>query len=189
MFATRMVWLAAALVVTMSVEALAQDEPTVGVGSRVRVSAPEVAGDELIGTVDTVRNDTLVVLAGDPSVLWIVPFPSIAKLEVSSGKRSHAGRGAGIGFLAGLVIGGAIGYASGDENCGGSGWGSLCIEKSELAVAAGLGFGLVGIGIGALVGSGFEAERWAYVPLENIRVGPAPQVTSGLAIWLSWPSG
>ena len=152
------------------------------------VSSSSNLSDKLIGTIDAVRNDTLVLVASDPSVPWTLPFRSIAKLEVSAGEGSASGIGAAIGCLSGLVIGGAVGYAVGNESCGsGGGLGSIdfCVEKPASAVLLALGGGLVGAGIGALVGSYIKTERWAYVQLENIRVGPAPQTVSGLALWMS----
>jgi len=78
----------------------------------------------------------------------------------SRGRRSYAGRGA----LIGLAAGAAAGIASGSivcatDNCSSSGgdWKGLVVG------VLGIGGGLVGAGVGALVGAGLSGERWEAV--------------------------
>jgi hypothetical protein len=99
----------------------AESDPLHLTGSRVRLFVPDTStaagrlssrGLEQTGTVIEVRGDTLLFTADHQSTQTLVPITSLTRLEVSRGKRSHVLAGAGLGFLAGAVVGGVIGYPS-----------------------------------------------------------------------------
>jgi hypothetical protein len=89
MRAPRNVLLVAALVFTASVDLFAQQEPPVALGDRVRVTAPTIDPDQLVGTLVALGADTCVleVEAGaDPLTL---PLASVTSFEVSRGRESN----------------------------------------------------------------------------------------------------
>jgi hypothetical protein len=149
-------------------------------GAKVRVTAPTLGLSELIGRLQVLNGDTLVVQVearrqGRLQVEVLqVPMPAIAKLDVTTGRRGHWLEGAGIGFVAGALIG----LASGDDRP--NQW--FGYSAGEKALGGGLGFGLIGAGVGALV----KSDKWAEVPLDQVRprliAGPGRQVGVGVAL-------
>ena len=85
---------------------------------------------------------------------------SLARLDVSRGKETHARHAAGVGFLIGAVSGGIFGYATG-EDCHPTDW--ICFPRGETATAGALMFGLLGAGAGAIVGWVMPVERWNHI--------------------------
>ena len=141
-----------------------------GLGGRVRITilarpavdslgARGFSPDErIVGTLVGVDARQLVLRRkGDPPDTLVIPRPLIAEFETSSGRHARTGQGARIGLLAGTAVGIGMG---------------IYIEKSEhitssdfpglgfLPITLGVGGGLGGLGLGALIGSFFHADRW-----------------------------
>ncbi len=120
------------------------------------------------GTVRRVAADTLYLRMG-PYDRAVPILTNRGEVFVSAGRRSNAGRGAGIGFLAGAVVGAALGYAAG-EDCGGNRF--LCLDRREMALGGGVLLGGVGTLIGLAAGAALPSERW--VPAgSSLTVGPS----------------
>ncbi len=66
--------------------------PAIEPGTRVRVTAPFVLPDRIEGSMETTGKGTLRVNASGEVVE--VPLENVQKIEVSTGKRANAGRGA-----------------------------------------------------------------------------------------------
>lgn len=154
------------LLLAMPTELRAQSTP-LAPGHRVRISAPVIRGESFVGTVESLSADTLVVRSLGARLA--VPLSSLETIEVSRGRasraRAFAWTGAGVGALAGLVLG-AVGHASCESD-------STCFFDdpfSELFAAA-LVVGGAGAALGYFIGSQVEVERWEIVPLDRIRVG------------------
>jgi hypothetical protein len=150
-------------------------------GTRARVTAPDCGLRRQATTVETVHGDTLV-FASAPSRNSIpinCPMASVARLEVSTGRRPQTVRVAGIGLLAGAAVGVPMGFAyANDDGCAG---------LSKWACAP-LGAGILGASgalIGALVGSQIQSDHWKEIPLDQFRVSIGPQ-QEGLALGLSF---
>src|SRR4030095_14258814 len=112
----RAVLLALTLVVPASLFA---EEPSSSLGGpRVRLTAPSVSGERLVGTVVASDEATLTLQRHDGEDTLQVPLQAITTIEVGR-HRSRRGKGAAIGALAGLGSAVAIGLASGEE-CTGS---------------------------------------------------------------------
>jgi hypothetical protein len=132
-------------------------------GAKVRVTALALGVSERVGLVQELKGDTLFVQVdamrqGHRQVeMLYVPIPAIARLDVTTGRRSHWLEGAGIGFLFGVVTGAASGDDSSDRLFGQS--------AGEKALMGGFGAGLIGAGIGALI----KSDKWAEVPLDQLR--------------------
>ncbi|SRR6266566_692982 len=153
---------------------LAAQGDSVAPGDRVRLVAPPVSQERLIGTVLSRRADTLVLHVPDAAAQVAVPLAAIERLEVSRGRHGHAFAGFAVGFLVGAAAEG-VAYA----NC----QGLLCPHRdgAGLAVTTGLLLGLPGLVIGALI----RSEDWERVPLPRLSVGAGPGrrgVTVGLAV-------
>lgn len=129
-------------------------------GSRVRVTAPAVARNPIVGTL-LEAGERGIVLAGSSSDGTPIPAASITRLErsVRPGRRTA-------GALAGLIVGlAAVGLKTlhaGGCNDGCSGGNVAAAVVVALPVAA----------LGAIAAPG---ERWATVPLGG---GPGPATAS-----------
>jgi hypothetical protein len=133
------------------------DRPYLPVGSRVRV-VDRVGGAPFLGTVQRLTVDTLGVAVGGGAALVQLPTSRLVSLEISDG-RERAGwamRGAGIG----LVAGGLIGAASLRDDPPAPG---------DLSALAGFfAGGVLGAGFGAVVGAIIAPERWHRVSLSGL---------------------
>ncbi len=133
--------------------------PVVAPGARVRVTAPLMAPEPLVGTVLKLDADTIFLTGvalrrGKVAV----PVASVKRLEVSRGRSSLALQFAVIGFIAGAWIG-----ANAVENQ------SFYSIDEPLATLAGVA--VVGGVAGAVVGSAIGSEQWEVVPLDRLRSG------------------
>ena len=164
--------LSSVLVIALAAAAdlAAQQDTLVVLGARVRVTAPTVAENRLVGTVAAVDADTLVLGVKHGTSSLAIPFASMTSLEVSRGKKSNVGKGLGIGFLAGAALGAVIGFAAGDDPPG-----FLAFSSEQKAAAGAILGGLAGGVIGGVVGATGPSERWETVPLDQIRVSLTPR--------------
>lgn len=121
-------------------------------GSRVRVTAPAVSPERLVGRVAALTADSLLLTRGAGARLQI-DTRQVQAMSVSAGRNrwGWALRGAGIGFLAGGIAGGIAG-GHGDS----SGLGGL------VGFLAGV---IVGTPLGAGIGAAAAPERWTPVRL------------------------
>ena len=67
-------------------------------------------------------------------------------------RKNKTGKNLLIGTLIGVTLGGIVGYAQGDDSCT-SGWCFWSLTAEDKAVLNGMGFGVLGAGIGALSAS------------------------------------
>ena len=152
----------------------------VGPGARVRVTGnffcqpfnSNCMGDmpqRYVGTFVTWEVDTLVVQSNGDTLSVRVNL--VTRLDVSRGRKTNTGKGAGIGVLLGGVVGALIGYASYEEcvHC------FFDLRPETLAAAGAVIGGLGGLAAGALIGSAIETDRWMEMPLASMRVSVAPQ--------------
>jgi hypothetical protein len=137
-----------------------------------------------VGTFVSLKADTLVVLSSGDTLA--VPVDLVTRLDVSRGRKTNRGKGAGIGFILGAVLGSVIGYASYDE-CVPQGWLGCFMDFGPEASAAG-GFAAGSLGgavVGALIGGLSKTDRWHEVPLDRVRVTFGPQHIGGVGLWAS----
>ncbi len=168
----RAVVLAAALVLTGSADLFGQEAPPVAPGDRVRIAAPEIVNDRVVGTVVALKPDTLAVNVENRDSPLALPLASLTKLEVSQGQKSRTLKGAGIGFL----VGGAAGLATAALACAIAGDCDADDPYTGLVYAV---FGVLGAGVGtltgAIIGSTIKVDRWDTVQLDQLRVGLPPR--------------
>ena len=138
-------------------------------GTRVRVSAPAVAKNRIVGTVVS-ADSTMIVLQATPSANYQppplkVPWAAMHHLELSQGRKWSGTRmaaGAGIGLLGGALVGAGFGAATASPS-----------EEGAQAIQAFVG-GIIGAGSGFVLGTVIGAqrrERWQMVPLTKVRIG------------------
>ena len=163
---------------------LAQDAPTIEPGARVRVTAPDCGVRRLAITVEELSGDSFTFL-GDPTrssnSINNCSLASVTRLEVRSGRQRRWGRGALIGGIVGGAFGlvGSVGYVA--DGC------TFGCDGQEAAIFAsgiaffGIGAGIIGAGIGALI----KTDRWEEVPLDRLRVNVVPQKDGRFALGLS----
>ena len=160
-------------------------------GKRVRIKAPSLADQGIVGEIVGLNADMLAVKSvgetprssrrGTSGIrirriysakLFNIPLESVSKLEVSEGRKSRVRQGAFTGFAAGIVMG-AIALAS---LCA-----SYCDPAEVIKDESGqvvkwsaiLGGG--GALLGAAIGSSRSEEKWRKVPLDRIRLGLSPE--------------
>ncbi len=190
--AIRIASLAAAIVLAAPVGLLAQDATSLALGTRVRVSAPAVAGQRLEGTVARLDADTIVVRSDGWGTDLAVPLGSVTALDVSRGRKSRALRFGGIGAAIGAVVGTFLMIV--DE---GTSAPTVRITDEEAPVEwvarpvwqkvrYPLLSAAAGFGIGAIIGVAFPGERWEAVPLEGLRVSVTPQPAPGINLSASF---
>lgn len=135
--------------------------PAYLIGQRARVvTDPAGLTDPPVGVLSLLTADSVVLKTGN-GVWQPIHLGPGRRLEISRGITSKAGRGAGIGALAGgvgLAFVGAVSCAGDNED------GFFYISPAACA----LGGGLIGAGAGALVGlvigSVSKTEHWVEVP-------------------------
>jgi hypothetical protein len=138
---------------------------------RVLSGAPlpegELRRSQIVGILHGRQDDDIVISLQSSGSSLAVPVRSITRLETSRGRHGRTGRGALIGFGAGLVGGVAAGLivcSSGD--CDDTG--SLEITTGLVSTMLGLGGAIVGTGVGALTGSLIRSERWQTVTIQEV---------------------
>jgi len=159
----------AVLVLTPLTSTTAQEQPPVESGARIRVTAPSVFSDRIVGTVVSWENEQLVLDALRGTLTF--PIDSIIKLEISRGKKSYVEEGA----LIGLLVGGLSGYL-------GCGRAIKPCDKRALAAAI---LAVPGVALGAIVGAGVSPTIWEEVPASQLRISFGPQRDGRLGVGAS----
>ena len=155
------------LAVTPLTDIRAQDSPPVEPGARLRVTRTTGA-EPVVGVLASLEGERLILDIGEGRRLTLAAG-SITKLEASSGQKSNALLGLGIGAVVG-AIGGVV-YC---EN-------AVCDQKAKAAAI----FSLPGALIGVLIGAAIKTEKWEEVPLDQLRVSFGPQRGGRFAFGLS----
>ena len=154
-----------------------KQSPVLGIfyGAQVQIEKRN-ANKPILGKVTSVNSDTLFVLYqtkqqeavafSDMNQIWVRKYP-------------HYGlKGSLYGFTIGFVSGAVVGANDGDDP---PGW--LAMSAGDKAMIAGVLFGVIGIGIGAVVGGIYGANHvtWQALPLKNFHLGLSPDREGGLA--------
>jgi hypothetical protein len=144
-----------------SVTAAMQAKTSLHVGGKVRYKLDAPRANWREGELTGLDADTLRLVARDGGGR-AVATPQIRALQVSSGLRSNAGRGAMIGGILGATLGLGLGFAASSDSCTGFCPAPDIGAREVVAVTAILGG--VGAGIGALIGATSRRDRWDEVP-------------------------
>ena len=146
----------------------ADSSVSVPAGSRVR-AMPTGAERYHVGSLLAVPDDSVRLSLERTGDSLALARASLARFDVSRGRRAQTGKGAiyglAVGAFAGLILGAATyegcdGCFGPDPGIGGS------------AVIGGILFGAIGAGVGAIVGAQVKGERW-------VPVDPRPGAQEG----------
>ena len=158
------IWFIPVAIATLAGTARSQTD-RLQVGAHVRLSAPSITAERVVGRIAYRTADTLVIQStGSAPAQYVVPVAAIRAAEV--GRRERL-----IPALLGGVIGGAIGYPLYDPVirnitiAGGS-----TKYRREVALGTCATTAVLGATIGLFVGQ----ERW-----DRLRVGPGVTSTGG----------
>jgi hypothetical protein len=161
--------------VLWSASAYPSEPGAVAVGTRVRVSAPEVGTRPVIGSVVDLEPLAVLVQVGGSGPPMRVPWGPTTTIEASGGRRSKAGRGAVLGAAVGVMPGLLMTF--GDYNTD--------PDHSPGAVAA-LG-AATGAAVGAAVGWALKSERWLPADVPQVTAGSAPlRGGVGFSVRVAW---
>jgi hypothetical protein len=144
----------------------AQSVADLAPGARVRVVDPGTG--RIVGTVESVAGDSLVVLSGrgEDARTVTLSLSSIRTVQVSRGKPSRpmsALQGAALGALTGSVggvAGATIGHLSYQDDCDGGEDDWMCFSMAESALFGVMIGAPMGAAWGAALGFVFPQERW-----------------------------
>ncbi len=165
------------LILVLPVYLNAQEESPVLPGTRVRISAPRVATDRILGTVISMDANTLVLKSSIQLAPVSIPLRSINKFEVSKGQKSKVVTGIVNGFIIGAPAGALLGGVRGGYDD---------VPTAAVAVSGAVIGGLLGAGTGGIIGRSQKTDRWEEVPLERIRLGVGSYGERGLVLSASF---
>jgi hypothetical protein len=153
----------AALCAAMPGAARAQANPVVlAPDARIRFA---VAPDAplAIATVVARHGDSLWVRPEQATDTVAFRVSSLARLDVSRGKETHARHAAGVGFLLGAVAGAVDGFSNGQDCSGYDAAYPPCLNRGQSAATEAVLAGILGAAIGAIVGWVKPVERWNHI--------------------------
>lgn len=165
-------WFIPVAIATLAGTASAQTD-RLQVGAHVRLSAPSITEQRVVGRITYRSGDTLVIQStGTALAQYIVPVTAIRAAEVGRRERLKPA-------LIGAVIGGAIGFPLYDPfltniNVAGS----TLTYSNEAAIGTCAAAALLGATIGAFVGN----ERWDRLRVEPIVVSTEGRRRAALAV-------
>jgi len=157
-------WFLAALVLVPLARLNAQKSQSLELGARVRVStaADGMKRDWMIGTVLSMTGDHLTIRSEEDSAHEVELLRTTnTRVEVSQGQHSKWLTGLGLGLLAGVGVGGAIGYVVAVDD-------PQTEDGYAIAIIGAASGGLGGALVGGLIGSGIKVDRWQVVPSASI---------------------
>jgi hypothetical protein len=166
-------------VVVLLFGAIAGAQPVVKEGSRVRIEIRREAvvpgtgeGVPLVGRIEAMRDDVLVIALKGRATPLSLPRSAIVRLEVSQGRQTGGAgflRGAGLGLFLGAAGGALFGIAANS-----SGDGLFNYSTGDTAALGAIYGGALGVLIGGSLGIAFPGERWSAVPLKRTHVHVMP---------------
>ena len=137
-----------------------QADSLVAVGRRVRVRTMGESGElnrRIEGVVVRMSPDTLVLRLPGFQPLHAVATNQDTEYSLHTGRRSSMGKGAVIGAITGIVVGGA-GFAIAGADCPMDQ--ALCFHRRQTALAGGALIGAVGAGVGLAIGALTSHDVW-----------------------------
>jgi hypothetical protein len=141
-------------------------------GDRLRVTAPSLAPQPLVGSLIEITEHNLV-LAPSPSEHRVIPLSGLTRLERSLGRRRHTRLGLLVGAASGAMV---VGLRS----CGSG----TCTRQDSVGYA--LAGALLGALPGAAIGGLVQTEAWVELPASGVRLTATPVRGRGVALALGW---
>lgn len=151
-----------------------QVAPSIGQGSRVRITSPSLGLNEAVGTVQEATDEAFVIQFEFPRRAGSVERSEIAAMDVSIQGRRKVFKSLGVGLLVGAGSGAMIGLMSGDDK------GTfLAFTAEEKALMGGAALGLVGGVVGLIVGLTRRPDAWSPVSPGGVDLTVLPLVGEG----------
>lgn len=120
----------------------------------VRLTATSASeAKQLVGEFQETRGDSIWIWWPQTRRATGVPLSAISRFEVSRERSPRTWAGAGIGFLAGAVLGGVSGAREGAEMG----------DTGARVVVSGITVGCLGMIFGALIGHSSKSDHWTVV--------------------------
>lgn len=160
-----------------------QADTLVGVGRRVRVRTMGESGElnrRIEGIVVRMPPDTLVLRLPGSQPLHAVATNQDTQYSMHTGRRSSLAKGAVIGAIAGIVVGGA-GFAIAGADCPEQ---SLCFHRRQSALAGGALIGALGAAVGLAIGAFTSHDVWTHA--ERRSALALIQTRSGIGLSISF---
>ena len=151
-----------------------QVAPSLGQGSRVRITAPSLGLNEAVGAVQEATDEAFVIQFEFPRRVGPVERSEIAAMDVSIQRQRKVLKGLGVGLLLGAASGVVIGLASGDDEGG-----LIAFTAEEKALMAGAMLGLTGGVVGLIVGLVRRHDVWSPVLPGDVDLTVLPLVREG----------
>lgn len=172
---TRIILAAVAAISVVPSTGFAQLATSVSVGARIRSTAG--TGWQGTGTVLEAGSDSLVVNSDATGTPVVLRRADVGRLEIRDGERRSTLKGFAVGALAGAGVGAIIGLASGDQQCSSqyqaAGYDCASLKTApEIAVTAGIFFGVLGGSAGAAAGFLRTSDNWVAVGANRVAVSP-----------------
>jgi hypothetical protein len=147
-------------------------------GMRVRILAPGVAPNKVIGTVENVSDDSVTLNVPGRNEPVSILREKIARLDVSDGPRSR-----GVDSAIGAGVGAAVGAAG---CAAGNGGGQNDVVRISTGAVAGV-CAVLGAGLGALIGALIPpGEHWKAISATRYRFSFAPRLDHGADLAVAW---
>jgi hypothetical protein len=151
------------------------DPPEPGApGIRIRVTAPGLSDEPLVGTLTALEQDALSLRPEGRLEPVRIPRTAVTKWEMSQGLQANTGKGAAFGFLGGAAVGAGLAASE---------WDGI---EAPLIYAAFIG--AAGAGVGALLGALYRTEKWKEIDERPLRIGIVP-VRDGVGFSVQWSFG
>jgi hypothetical protein len=160
-----------------------QADTLVSVGRRVRVRTMGESGElnrRIEGIVVRMSPDTLVLRLPGSQPLHAVATDQDTQYSMHTGRRSSLGKGAVIGAITGIVVGGA-GFAVAGADCPVEQ--ALCFHRRQTALAGGALIGALGAAVGLAIGAFTSHDVWTPAERRSALVLIQTRSGIGLSIW------
>lgn len=146
----------------------AEDTPVLSTDSRVRITAPTLFSNTLIGNIARIQSDTLLLAPRTR-----IPLNAIAKLELSLGVQPLGKRVTSKAWKGALLLGGIVSAAAIDNW---DDWDDRSGNKALLAIVGGT---ITGGVLGGTFGALHRPEHWTIVPSTHFKRYAQPPYRTG----------
>jgi hypothetical protein len=165
--------LGVASILLCAASAFASEAPALAPGTRVRLTSPSSGAEPVAGTLIRQETDALWVTRGRSDSPTRIPLDPATRIEVSTGRRTQATRGALIGGAVGAAPGLLLTFGDYSSDVHGDG-------PSPGAVAA-VG-AAAGAAVGAAIGWVLKTEEWLPAELPAVAASVTPLRGGGLGV-------
>ncbi len=163
---------------------VAQTEPALARGARLRVVIPAVDGQPeryVPGALVRLAGDTVVLLtgwgpAGPDTLVYALAEGGGRRLERVAGSYGHGGTGAALGAVFGALVGGVVASVTWQPCTQQGPFACLLYPSRGVRTAAGVVRGAAGGAlVGLVIGRAVRTETWEPLRTAGVRLGIAPR--------------